>query len=190
MCALEPTAIAEAPMITFGAYSADNTVRLSWPNIDSVIPNSSCIVPQCSTSAAAVTAADSPNSASTPADAARTDPASQFGSGDAASTRRPTLVLTPITAPIPCTARTLRKARPALGVWSWVSTDAASWMTASASAAISSGPPIAEATTQRTTNHEARFAVARGGTGGAPDHQEGRQQRHDAELAAPIEMGT
>ena len=56
---------------------------------------------------------------------------------------------TPIAAPIACTASTPPNARSALGVCSSVSTDDASWMTASEIAAISSGPPSADATTQR-----------------------------------------
>ena len=46
-CALEPTAIAEVPTITLGAYSTDSTAKLNWPNTESVMPNSSCIVDQC-----------------------------------------------------------------------------------------------------------------------------------------------
>ncbi len=59
-----------------------------------------------------------------------------------------------------CTTSTLMKARNALGVCSSVITDAASWMTASAIAAISSGPPRADATIHRMTNHEAVVVVA------------------------------
>ena len=36
--ALDPTATAAVPAMTLGAYSADSTVRLNWPNIESVIP--------------------------------------------------------------------------------------------------------------------------------------------------------
>ena len=50
------------------------------------------------------------------------------------------------------------KARNALGVCSSVRTDDASWMTANAIAAISSGPPSADATTQRMTNHDDALA--------------------------------
>src|SRR6201747_821163 len=42
--ALEPTATAAVPTITFGMYSADNTVRLSCPNTESVIAYRSFIV--------------------------------------------------------------------------------------------------------------------------------------------------
>ena len=69
---------------------------------------------------------DSPSSASTPAVAARSESASQSGSGDAASARRPTRDPTPMTAPSACTTRTLVNARNALGVCSSVITDAAS----------------------------------------------------------------
>ena len=61
---------------------------------------------------------------------------------------------------MPCTASTPANARRAFGVCSSAITDEASWMTASAMAAISSGPPSAEATTQRTTNHDARGGTA------------------------------
>ena len=83
--ALEPTAIADVPTITFGAYRTDSTVRLNCPNSESVIANRSCIVDQCTTSDAAVAAADSPVSASTPATAARTASGSHPGSGVPAS---------------------------------------------------------------------------------------------------------
>ena len=59
-----------------------------------------------------------------------------------------------------CTASTLPNARSACGVCNSVSTDAASWMTARAIAVISSGPPSADATTQRMTNHDALPDVA------------------------------
>ncbi len=52
------------------------------------------------------------------------------------------------------------KARDALGVCSSVMTDAASWTTAKAIAAISSGPPRADATIHRMTNHDADALVA------------------------------
>ena len=65
-----------------------------------------------------------------------------------------------MTAPMACTTSTLTKARNALGVCNSVMTDAASWMTASAIAAISSGPPRADATIHRTTNHDAVAVVA------------------------------
>ncbi len=38
MWALDPTAIAEAPMITFGAYNTESTVRLSCPKMELVMP--------------------------------------------------------------------------------------------------------------------------------------------------------
>ena len=60
-----------------------------------------------------------------------------------------------------CTTSTLTNARRALGVWSSVITDDASWMTARAIAAISKGPPSADATTQRTTSHDEYGEVAR-----------------------------
>ena len=107
-------------------------VRLNCPNIESVIAYRSCIVDQCTTSEPTVTTPDSPTSASTPATAARTASGSHFGSGDAASVRRPTREPTPIAAPIACTASTPTNARSAFGVCSSVSTDDASWMTASA----------------------------------------------------------
>ena len=61
-----------------------------------------------------------------------------------------------------CTASTPPKARDAFGVCSSVRTDDASWITANAIAAMSIGPPTADATTQRTTNHElpGRMAAA------------------------------
>ena len=83
-----------------------------------------------------------------------------------------------------CTASTLPKARSAFGVWSSVSTDAASWMTASEIAAISSGPPSADATTQRITNHEPAAMWRHCRAGRAPHHRQHRQQRHHAQLAA------
>ena len=90
------------------------------------MPYKSCIVAQCTTSEQAATRPDSPSSASTPATAARSESASQAGSGDAASARRPTRDPTPIDAPMRCTTSTLMKARNALGVCSSVMTDAAS----------------------------------------------------------------
>ena len=64
-------------------------------------------------------------------------------------------------APMACTASTLPNAFSALGVWSSVITDDASWMTASAIAVVSRGPPNADATTHRTTSHDDRGEVAR-----------------------------
>ena len=61
---------------------------------------------------------------------------------------------TPIPAPIACTASTPPNARSAFGVCNSVSTEDASWMTASEIAATSRGPPSADATTQRVTNHD------------------------------------
>ncbi len=72
----------------------------------------------------------------------------------------PALDPTPIAAPIACTANTPANARNALGVCSSVSTDAASWTTASEMAAMSSGPPNAEATIQRMTNQDPCGGVA------------------------------
>ena len=65
-----------------------------------------------------------------------------------------------MTAPIACTASTPPKARSAFGVCSSVSTDEASWMTASEMAAMSSGPPSADATIHRMTNQDPRGGVA------------------------------
>ena len=149
------------PTITLGMYSTDSRVRLSCPNSESVIEYSSCIVPQCTTSEAAVIAADRPNSVSTPAAAARRESPSHVGSGQPCSSLRPVREPTPSTAPIPCTASTEPNARSAFGVCSSVNTDAASWMTARAIAAISSGPPSADATIQRITNQERVSGVAR-----------------------------
>ena len=160
-CALEPTATAEVPTMTLGAYSIDNTLMLNWPNIESVILNRSCIVAQCTTSDPAVTTHDSPSSANTPAQAARSESPSQYGSDHATKARRPTRDDTPIAAPMACTTATLRNARSALGVCNSVITDDASWITASAIAASSSGPPSADAITQRTTSHDEYGEVAR-----------------------------
>jgi hypothetical protein len=125
-----------------------------------VIAYRSCIVDQCTTSEPTITTPERPTSASTPAAAARNASGNHFGSGDAINVRRPRRDPTPIAAPIACTASTPPNARSALGVCSSVSTDAASWMTASEIAAISRGPPIAEATTQRVTNHDPCGEVA------------------------------
>ena len=105
--ALDPTAIAAVPTMTLGTYSTDSTVRLNWPKIELVIAYSSCIVPQCTTSEPAVTMPDSPTSASTPAIAARSESASQPGSGDVPRARRPTREPTPIDAPMAWTTSTL-----------------------------------------------------------------------------------
>ena len=159
-CALDPTATAAAPTITFGTYSTESTVRLSWPNTESVIAYSSCIVDQCTTRDPAVITPESPISANTPAAAARTASNNQLGSGDDLSIRRPTREPTPATAPIACTTSTPPNARSASGVCRSVRTDAASWMTARQSAAIRIGPPTAEATTQRVTNQDALVVAA------------------------------
>src|SRR6516164_6316070 len=102
-----------------------------------------------------------PTSANTPAAAARAESPSQLGSDDAASARRPTRDDTPIAAPMAWTASTFAKARRALGVCSSVITDDASWITASAIAAIRRGPPSADAKTQRTTSHDEYGEMAR-----------------------------
>ncbi len=34
--ALDPTATADVPTITLGAYNTDSTVRLNWPNTESL----------------------------------------------------------------------------------------------------------------------------------------------------------
>src|ERR1700730_1002959 len=119
------------------------------------------MVDQCTTSDPAVTRPESPSNASTPAAAARSESPSQLGSGDAANARRPTRDHTPIAAPMACTTSTPANARRALGVCSSVITDDASWMTASAIAAIKRGPPSADAITQRTTSHDDEGEVAR-----------------------------
>ena len=129
-------------------------MRLNWPNIDSVMEYRSCIVDQCTISDPATTAPESPIRAMTPAAAARSASGIQFGSGEAASSRRPTRDPTPAAAPIACTTSTPPKARSESGVCNSVSTDAASWITARQIAAISSGPPSAEATTHLVTNHD------------------------------------
>ena len=102
-----------------------------------------------------MTTPDRPIRAITPTKAARKASGNHFGSGESSSSRGPTREPTPSSAPIMCTINTLPKARSASGVWSSVSTDAASWITARQIAAISTGPPSAEATTQRVTNHDA-----------------------------------
>src|SRR6188472_3477358 len=124
------------------------------------------MVDQCTTSDSAVTALDSPSSASTPAKAALPASATHIGIPDDASNRRPALDPTPSAAPIACTAKTPANARSAFGVCSSVSTDAASCTTASEMAAMSSGPPNADATIHRMTNQDpcagAAAAVVRG----------------------------
>ena len=159
--ALEPTAIAAAPTTTLGRYSNDSNTRLSWPKNESVMPNKSCIVPQCTTRDAATTAHDNDSSTATAIIAGRTVSSSQAGSPSRASTRGPTFDPTPMSAPRPCTATTPANARNALGVCKTVITDAASCTTASAIAAMSSGPPSAEPTIQRVTNQVPRGAVIR-----------------------------
>src|SRR5882757_6809897 len=58
MCALEPTAMAAVPTMTFGTYSAASTVRLNWPNTESVMEYRSCIVDQCPTNEPTITTPD------------------------------------------------------------------------------------------------------------------------------------
>ena len=58
------------------------------------------------------------------------------------------------------TASTPPKARNAFGVCNCVITDDASCTTANAIAAINTGPPSADKTTHRTTNHDARGLMA------------------------------
>src|SRR4029077_2264776 len=159
-CALDPTATAAVPTITFGAYSTDSRVRLNCPNTESVIAYRSCIVDQCTTREPTITTPERPTSANTPAAAARNASGNHFGNWDAVNVRRPTRDPTPSAAPIACTASTAPNARKAFGVCSSVSTEAASWMTASEIAAISRGPPSADATTHRVTNHDACGEVA------------------------------
>ena len=125
-----------------------------------MIAYSSCIVDQWTTSDNAVTTPDNPTSASTPAIAGLPASATHLGSPDAVTSRLPARDPTPIAAPIACTASTPENARSALGVCSSVSTDEASWMTASEMAAISSGPPSADATIHRMTNQDPRGGVA------------------------------
>src|SRR5664279_6349393 len=60
MCALEPTAMAAVPTMTFGAYSTASSVRLNCPNTESVMEYRSCIVDQCTTSEPTVTTPDNP----------------------------------------------------------------------------------------------------------------------------------
>ena len=185
MCALDPTATAAVPTMTLGMYSTDNNVRLNCPNTESVIPKRSSIVAQCTTNDPTITTPESPSSASTPAAAARNASGSQAGSGRV----RQYSPTDPRSDPDQRTDRVHRQhaaeCAQASGVCSWVSTEAASWMTASAIAAISSGPPSADATTHRVTNQD---VLRRGGPGGrargAPHHREHGQQRHHAELAA------
>src|SRR4029078_3841380 len=122
---------------------------------------------QCTTSDSAVTRPDNPNSANTPAIAGRPASATHLGSPARGTRRLPAPELTAIVAPIACTASTPENARSALGVCSWVSTDEASWMTASEMAAISNGPPSADATIHRMTNQDpcggGAAGAARGG---------------------------
>src|ERR1700754_4607613 len=118
------------------------------------------MVDQCTTSDKDVTTPDNPSRASTPATAGLPASATQFGTPPAVNIRRPALDPTPITAPIACTANTPANARNALGVCSSVSTDAASCTTANEMAAISSGPPSADATIHRMTNHDPCGGVA------------------------------
>ena len=105
-------------------------------------------------------ALERPIRASTPAAAARNASGSQLGSGEEISRRRPVRALTPSNAPIAWTMNTPPKARSASGVCNSVSTDEASWMTARQIAAISTGPPRADATTQRVTNHDVLVVAA------------------------------
>ena len=152
--ALEPTAIAAAPITTLGRYSSDSRARLSWPKNESVMPNSSCIVPQCRTRDTATTAHDSESSAAIPISAGRRASVSQTGNPNLANSREPTCDPTPMRAPSPCMTRTPAKARNAFGVCITVITEAASCTTASEIAAISNGPPSADPMIQRTTNQE------------------------------------
>ena len=119
------------------------------------------MVPQCTTSDPATTAAESTSSAATPTRAGRIASVTHTGRPARVSTRGPTREPTPMSAPSPCTAATAPKAPSAAGVCSSVMTDEASWMTASATAATSSGPPTAEATIQRVTNHDPCAGVMR-----------------------------
>ena len=90
------------------------------------MPNSSCIVPQCTTSDAVTTAQDNASSVKTPIIAGRTVSVSQPGRPNRDITRGPTLDPTPIRAPSPWIASTPPNARNAFGVCSAVITDAAS----------------------------------------------------------------
>ena len=108
-----------------------------------------------------MTKPDSPSNARTPAAAARSAAPAQSGRCATTSSRLPILDVTPMAAPNPWTRATATKARNALGVCNSVMTEDASWITANARAAISSGPPRAEASTQRSTSHEVPSVVAR-----------------------------
>ncbi|SHW61249.1 Uncharacterised protein [Mycobacteroides abscessus subsp. abscessus] len=105
-CTLEPTATAAEPTMTFGMYNADSTVRLSWPNTESVIPNRSCMVDQCTTIEATATTPDRPSNANTPATAPRKASGSQYGRCASVSSRPCRREPTPMAAPTACTART------------------------------------------------------------------------------------
>ena len=155
-CALDPTATAAVPTITFGAYSTDSAVRLNCPNIESVIAYRSCIVDQCTTSEPTMTTPDSPTSASTPATAARTASGSHLGSGDASqraaadartdADRRADRVHGQHAAERPQRVRRLQFGQHRRRVVD----DRQRRSPRSAS-----GPPSADATTQRVTNHDA-----------------------------------
>ena len=107
-----------------------------------------------------MTAPDNPSSASTPAIAGLPASATHLGIPEAVNKRMPARDPTPIAAPIACTASTPANARSALGVCSSVSTDAASWTTAKEMAAMSSGPPNADAKIHRMTNQDPCGGVA------------------------------
>ena len=117
------------------------------------------MVPQCTTRDAATAAHDNASRATIPISAGRTAPVSQTGSVSFANSRGPTFEPTPIRAPNPCTTSTPVKARRAFGVCNSVITEAASCTTASAIAAISSGPPSADPMIHRMTNQDPRAGV-------------------------------
>src|SRR4029077_14619604 len=110
-CALDPTATAAVPIITFGTYRTDSRVRLNCPNTEPVIAYRSCIVDQCTTSEPTITTPERPISRSTPAVAARNASGNHFGNGDASNVRWPRRDVTLMAAPIACTASTPPNAR-------------------------------------------------------------------------------
>ena len=118
------------------------------------MPNSSCMVRQCTISETASTAQDSASSVAAPVIAGRTASVSHPGRSNRVNSRPRTREPTPMSAPRPWTARTPVNASNAFGVCSSVITDAASWTMASDSAVRNSGPPSAAATIQRMTNHD------------------------------------
>src|SRR5262249_51791711 len=99
ICALDPTATADVPTRTLGTYNTDSTVRLSWPNTESLMEYSSCMAPQCTIIDPTATTAESPSKANTPAAAARNASRSQNNCGHAPSIRLLICEPTPAAAP-------------------------------------------------------------------------------------------